>query len=52
VARESKKRDRRRYPWLLPLLLILASIYLFWVVPYQQGRQKVRVEFEQPTQSE
>jgi len=52
VALESKKRDRRRFPWLLPLLLILASIYLFWVMPYQQGRQKVEVEFEQPAQSE
>jgi hypothetical protein len=52
VALETKKRDRRRFPWLLPLLLILAGIYLFWVMPYQQGRQKVEVEFEQPAQSE
>lgn len=52
VALESKKRDRRRFPWLLPLLLILASIYFFWVMPYQQGRQKVEVEFEQPATSE
>ncbi|MEX2243078.1 MAG: hypothetical protein WD716_04435 [Fimbriimonadaceae bacterium] len=52
MALESKKRDRRRFPWLLPLLLILASIYFFWVMPYQQGRQKVEVEFEQPATSE
>jgi hypothetical protein len=47
VALESKKRDRRRFPW-WPLVLIVASIYLFWVLPYQQREREVEVKFEQP----
>ena len=47
VALESRKRDKGRFPW-WPLVLLLASIYLFWVLPYQRGSQPVKVEFEQP----
>jgi hypothetical protein len=47
VALESKKRDRRRFPW-WPLVLIVVSIYLFWVLPYQQREREVEVKFEQP----
>jgi hypothetical protein len=32
----------------LPLGLLLVSVYLFWVLPYQRGPQKVRVEFSNP----
>jgi hypothetical protein len=49
VALESRKRDKGRFPW-WPLVLLLASIYLFWVLPYQRGSQPVKVEFEQPKQ--
>jgi hypothetical protein len=48
VALESKKRDRRRFPW-WPLLLLLVSIYLFWVLPFQRGGRPVEVEFERPS---
>ena len=47
MALESKKRDRRRFPW-WPLVLLLATAYLFWVLPSQQGDRPVDVEFEQP----
>lgn len=32
----------------LPLGLLLLSVYLFWVLPYQRGPLKVRVEFSNP----
>ncbi len=35
----------RRFPWLL-LLLLIGSVYLFWVMPYQRGDRPVQVEFE------
>jgi hypothetical protein len=30
----------------LPLVLLIAGAYLFWVLPAQLGDQPVRVEFE------
>jgi hypothetical protein len=30
---------------LIPLALLLASIYLFWILPIQRGPQALRVEF-------
>jgi hypothetical protein len=33
------------FPW-LPLLLFLASIYIFWVLPRQLGSQPPKVQFE------
>ena len=32
------------FPWLL-FLILLASIYLFWVLPFQLGTTIPRVEF-------
>ena len=39
-------RRRKRFPWIL-LLLLLASVYAFWILPYYQlGTGKpVKVEF-------
>jgi hypothetical protein len=51
VALASKKRDRRRFPW-WPLILILVSAYLFWVLPSQWRDREVEVEFEQPAKQE
>ncbi|HXH60151.1 MAG TPA: hypothetical protein VNI20_02205 [Fimbriimonadaceae bacterium] len=50
MALETKQRNRKRFPW-WPLVLLLLSIYLFWVLPYQRGDRPVKVEFEQPGQS-
>lgn len=36
-------KKRKRFPWLL-LLVFLASVYYFWVWPYQRGDQPVQVE--------
>lgn len=47
MALETKQRSQKRFPW-WPLILLIASVYLFWVLPYQRGKQPVRVEFEQP----
>ena len=32
-------------------MLLLATAYLFWVLPYQIGDKPVEVEFEAPTDS-
>ncbi len=46
----TKRRPARRKPrstaW-IALILLLASIYVFWVLPYQLGSRPVRVEFSQ-----
>lgn len=43
------KKGKEKYPWLL-LLLFLASVYIFWILPYQLGPRPVRVEFaERPS---
>ena len=38
------KRAKPKYPWVL-LLLLIASVYVFWVLPIQLGTRPVRVEF-------
>jgi hypothetical protein len=43
VARQFGK-PKKRFPWLL-FLLLLASLYAFWILPYQLGTRKVQVEF-------
>jgi hypothetical protein len=45
VALETKKRDKGGFPW-WPIVLILVSAYLFWVLPSQQGEPEVEVQFE------
>jgi len=50
VALQSKQRGRRKFPW-WPLVLLLASAYLFWVLPYQVGERPVDIEFEAPDAS-
>lgn len=35
----------KKFPWLL-LILLLGSLYVFWVLPFQLGSRPVRVEFE------
>jgi hypothetical protein len=37
-------KPKPRFPWLL-FLLLLASIYAFWILPIQLGPRKVNVEF-------
>lgn len=45
VVEERQAPAKRRFPW-LPLILLLGSIYLFWILPYQLGDRPVEVEFE------
>ena len=42
-TKRSQKQDPS-IPW-MPLLLLLISIYLFWILPVQWGDAPVRVEF-------
>ncbi|HMS56607.1 MAG TPA: hypothetical protein PKA27_14530 [Fimbriimonadaceae bacterium] len=35
---------KSKFPW-LPLVLLLSSVYLFWILPFQWGEQPVKVEF-------
>lgn len=37
-------KPKRRFPWVVFLLLI-ASVYAFWILPHQLGVRKVDVEF-------
>ena len=46
----SKPETRRRvttrpFPWLL-LLVFLATVYIFWVLPRQLGDHPVKVDFD------
>ncbi|MCH8979480.1 MAG: hypothetical protein IH945_09615 [Armatimonadetes bacterium] len=50
MALESKQRGRRKFPW-WPLVLLLVTAYLFWVLPYQVGDRPIDVEFEAPDAS-
>jgi len=47
VALEPKPRRKSNIPW-WPIILLLASVYLFWVLPHQLGDRPVDVEFETP----
>ena len=40
-------RRKRRFPWIL-FLLLLATAYLFWGLPYQLGQRPVQVEYQRP----
>jgi hypothetical protein len=44
-ASAAKKKQPYRFPWIL-LLLLLATLYLFWIYPFQRGRPPVQVTFE------
>jgi hypothetical protein len=37
---------RANFSW-LALILLLASVFFFWVLPFM-GRREVKVEFEEP----
>lgn len=39
-----EKRRRARFPW-IPLILLLGTIYLFWVLPRMMPAKPVKVEF-------
>jgi hypothetical protein len=39
-----KRPSKPRFPWLL-FLLLLASVYAFWILPQQLGPRQVHVEF-------
>lgn len=41
----AKKKPNGRFP-LIVFLLLLATIYLFWIYPLQRGRPPVQVSFE------
>jgi hypothetical protein len=41
-----RPKKRRSTAW-IAFILLLASIYVFWVLPYQLGSHPVRVEFTQ-----
>jgi len=43
-------KPKRTFPWVL-FLLLLGSIYAFWVLPAQQGVRKVEVEFVSGTRN-
>lgn len=36
---------RKPFPWLV-LILLLGSVYAFWILPRQLGDRPVEVEFE------
>ena len=38
------KSGKPKFPWLL-LLALIATVYIFWILPYQLGPRPVRVEF-------
>jgi cell division septal protein FtsQ len=40
-------KAKPRFPWLL-LLVLLATVYLFWILPHQLGPRPVQVEFGEP----
>lgn len=42
--RSSISSRKGRFPW-LPLLALLGTIYIFWVLPYQLGDRPIEVEF-------
>ena len=44
VRRKRSVKRRRSTAW-IALVLLLASIYVFWVLPYQLGSHPVQVEF-------
>jgi|GEM_PF-4550472 len=50
VHKRAERRERARrlelYGSLTILALLLASVYVFWVLPYQLGPRPVRVVFE------
>jgi hypothetical protein len=46
---ESNTRVRKKsYAW-VPLLLLLISIYVFWILPQQMPAPKIKATFESPT---
>lgn len=47
MALVTKQRSQKPFPW-WPLILLIVSVYLFWVLPYQREDKGVQVEFEQP----
>lgn len=44
-------KPKRRFPWVV-FLLLLASVYAFWILPIQLGVRKVEVEFVKAEGSE
>jgi len=50
TAASKKKKPASRFPWIV-FLLLLASIYIFWIYPLQKGRPPVHVTFEPGTSS-
>lgn len=45
VARPREGQRKAPFPWLL-LLLLIATVVLFWVLPYQMGPAPVEVDWE------
>jgi hypothetical protein len=42
-AKEGQRR-KRKFPW-IALVLLLATVYFFWVLPNQLGDRPVNAEF-------
>lgn len=40
---------RHRKGALLPLLLLVASAYAFWILPHQLAKPKMQIKFERPS---
>lgn len=45
--RRVKASRKRGFPW-LPLILLAASVYVFWILPRQFPARAVQVEFTPP----
>jgi hypothetical protein len=45
-----KAKPKRRFPWVL-FLLLLASVYVFWILPLQIGPRPVHVQFVPDTKA-
>jgi hypothetical protein len=45
-SKKAELRRKRGFPW-IPLILLLASIIVFWVLPTQLRERPVQVEFSQ-----
>ena len=44
-SKPTNKKPNASFPWIV-FLLLLVTIYLFWIYPIQRGRSPVRVSFE------
>ncbi|MBW7929207.1 MAG: hypothetical protein H3C58_14205 [Fimbriimonadaceae bacterium] len=53
AKRAAPTRKPSPWPFVVPILVLLASLYLFWVLPFQLGEREPQIEFaDEATPSE